>query len=46
MNKKTQIILEDLIILNREVDDIHIIMDRIFKKVEQIKEELKNMELK
>jgi hypothetical protein len=46
MDKKTQIILEDLIILNKEVDDIHIIMDRIFKKVEQIKEELKNMELK
>jgi hypothetical protein len=46
MDKKTQIILKDLIILNKEVDDIHIIMDRIFKKVEQIKEELKNMELK
>ncbi|MDD3976489.1 MAG: hypothetical protein PHN22_04980 [Candidatus ainarchaeum sp.] len=43
MDKKDKIILEDLIVLNKELDDIHISMDRINKIIENINEKLKEL---
>lgn len=43
MDKKDKIILEDLMILNKELDDIHISMNRINKIIENINEKLKEL---
>lgn len=43
MDKKDKIILEDLMVLNKELDDIHISMNRINKIIENINEKLKEL---